>query len=323
MSQIEPSLEELYPKQLCPIKGYIHTYFKNRIDQLSRSEEVDKEKEEDLQDNELCKSIVIYLDKAFYSLGKKLYIDILFNDINSEQYFEIYSEFNLNRLRTQINEIKTQLLPNLKTIQTTKSTTQNSINDTNSSKKIQSRLTKSNKQNIVIDPSLAHILKLHEKELETQKQFLLKQQLLVNAKHVINNYSNEDQSIESLLKLYAEYYNNLLKPLFDSREIAEQKQEKYERKLVNQIKSAALLPGKAGSDALGELRQIVDEVKFEIHGLSNNIDSLYIDYKQNLVDFYGNLIEKMKFDREKFKDMSLSVNLTGLFDILTKTRRNR
>lgn len=310
MSQIEPSLEELYPTQLLPIKGYIYTYFKNRIDELSRSESLESN-DEDLQDNELCKSIVIYLDKAFYSLGKKLYIDILFNDINSEQYFEIYSEFNLNRLRTQINEIKSQLLSNFK-----QNTTKNSININ------KSKITKSTKSNVLIDPNLAQLLKSQEKELEAQKQFLLKQQLLVNAKHVINNYSSDDQIIETLLKLYAEYYNNLLKPLFDSRELAEQKQEKYERKLVNQIKSAALLPGQASSDALSELRKIVDEAKLEIDSLSNNIDSLYIDYKQNLIDFYGNLIEKMKFDREKFKDMSLNVNLTGLFDILTKTRRN-
>ncbi len=105
MSHIEPMLDELYPKQLRPIKGLLYTYFSNKLAKANRSQELD------LQDNELCRSIIVYLNKAFQALGKNLYVDILFNDINSDQYFEIYSEFNLKRLQLQIEDMKMKLFP--------------------------------------------------------------------------------------------------------------------------------------------------------------------------------------------------------------------
>jgi hypothetical protein len=65
----------------------------------------------------------------------------------------------------------------------------------------------------------------------------------------------------------------------------------------------------------------VDSNKHEIYELLNNIDEINIEYKKNLIDFYVNLLNKIKNDRDKFLQPSLNLNLTGLFDILTKMRK--
>jgi len=104
MSLIEPTLDTLFPNQLRPIKGLLSTYF---------TQELPNDPDLDLQDNDLCRDIIAYLHHAFNSLGKKLYIDILYNDISSDQYFDIYSELNLNRLLMNINELKVQLVPQI------------------------------------------------------------------------------------------------------------------------------------------------------------------------------------------------------------------
>ena len=104
--QIDQTLEALYPKELKPIKGFIFTYFQNDLLKVINNDSTDKTKNLDLQDNIICNSITLYLNRAFESLGKNLYVDILFNDINSNQYFEIYSEFSLKRLKDQIEQLK-------------------------------------------------------------------------------------------------------------------------------------------------------------------------------------------------------------------------
>lgn len=286
----------------------------------------------DLQDNELCKSIICYLNKAFQALGKNLYVDILFNDINSDQYFEIYSEFNLKRLQAQIDDIKAKLFPQQSQISAAKSSNQNSNTSQanksqlllNQSKVQQARAYKTSaKVNVLIDASLATLLKQQEEEQEEQQRRLLKQQLLVNAKHLLNDYLSADSTLDELFKLYAEYYNNLLKPLLDSRELARSKLLKYERKMNSQTKTSKLLPGQASTEALEHLAKLVHGFKEDIYSTSNNIDLLYIDYKQNLIEVAKGLLETMKVDRERFVNVSLDVDLTGFIDILTKSRRNR
>lgn len=155
------------------------------------------------------------------------------------------------------------------------------------------------------------------------KKVLLMQQLIVNAKHLLNNYLTEDETIDSLCKLYAEYYNNLLKPLMDSRELARGKLVRTEKKLTSQGKTSLLLPAQSNCEAFENLKSLSDSLKEDVYGLSNNIDLLYVDYKQNLIQFYGDLMKKMRQDREKFIHIGMNLNLTGFIDILTKERRNR
>ena len=142
-----------------------------------------------------------------------------------------------------------------------------------------------------------------------------------NLKYILNSYSNDDNHIENLNNLYAEYYNNLLKPLVDSVEIAKSNLSKFTNKLINQEKSSKLFSTKSSTDALIQLKKLVDINKHEIYELLNNIDEINIEYKKNLIDFYVNLLNKIKNDRDKFLQPSLNLNLTGLFDILTKMRK--
>jgi hypothetical protein len=98
---------------------------------------------------------------------------------------------------------------------------------------------------------------------------------------------------------------------------------RYERKMASQVRTSLLLPSQVGSEALGHLARLVTAAKEDIYGTSNNIDLLYIDYKQNLIGVGGSLLEKMRADRQRFVNVGLRVDLTGFIDVLTKTRRNR
>lgn len=167
MSLIDPVLDKLYPNKLRPVKGLLYTYFADKIEKNSDNQEI-----HDLQDNEVCKSMIVYLKKAFNSLGQKLYVDILFNDINSDQYFEIYSEFNLKRLMSQINDIKSKLFPaNLnQSLPTCGSTGQNKTTFNDQKVPIVKVSKPRKKLDIQIDSTLASLLKKQEKEQEEHQK---------------------------------------------------------------------------------------------------------------------------------------------------------
>lgn len=95
MSQIDALLEDLLPIEIKPIKGYLYTYYTSNFRRAIAPVT-------DLQDNRICHCLTDYLGRAFESLGKNLYIDILFNDINADNYFEVYSDFSLSRIHAQI-----------------------------------------------------------------------------------------------------------------------------------------------------------------------------------------------------------------------------
>jgi hypothetical protein len=302
--ELDASLNEFFPEQLRPIKGILTSYFTEKLNYEKRNKGLSEfNDDDDLQDNELCNSFVDYLNKALNSIGKSLFIDILFNDINSDQYFEIYSEFNLKRIQCQIDKIKNKLFP-VKQLSITSGIKQTNITNI--------------KQ---VNSSLNELIKKQNEEQEQQQKLLLKQQLISNLKYILNSYSNDDNHTEILNNLYTEYYNNLLKPLIDSVEIAKSNLLKFTNKLINQEKSSKLFSTKYSTDALIQLKKIVDSNKHEIYELLNNIDEINIEYKKNLIDFYVNLLNKIKNDRDKFLQPSLNLNLTGLFDILTKMRK--
>jgi len=123
------------------------------------------------------------------------------------------------------------------------------------------------------------------------------------------------------LKLYAEYYNNLLKPLLDSRELARSRLARLEKKLAGQRKTCALLAGQAG--ALEQLEAGVEREHEEMHSLSESIDAVYIEHKQDLVQLHVGLVAGMQRDRRKFVVAALGVDLSGFVDVLARSRRER
>lgn len=261
---------------------------------------------DDLQDNELCKSFELYLNNAFKSLGKRLYIDILFNDISSDQYFEIYAEFNLKRIKNQIDKLLQQLFPLKQHIGHTTNTSQSII-----------KTVKLMNQN----SSLNDLIKKQNLELENQQKLLLKQQLFSNLKHILMTYSSDDCQIECLMNLFVEYHNNQLKPLKDLLEIAKLDLIKFTNKLINQEKSSKVFTTQSTSDCLIELKNHVESNKQQIFELSNKIDAMTIEHKQNLIDLNTKLLHRLKQDCSKFKHSDL--NLTNLFDFLTKKRKEK
>ena len=296
--------------ELRPIKGILTTYFANKLNYRKKT---DKDLfEDDLQDNELCKSFVIYLNRAFSSLGKRLYIDILFNDINVEQYFEIYSEFNLKRIQSQINKVKMQLFPAKPPASAHPATHSNN----NSSKQLTNV-----KQ--TMNTSLHELIKKQNEEIEQQQKLLLKQQLFSTLKHIINAYSNDDNHGENLINLYAEYYRNVLKPFEDKLRLVQDNLLKFQTKLTNQERSSRSFSSQSTVNALVELRSNVSCISQEIYELKNKIDSVNVEYNQNLIDFNGKLLNKLKADREKFLQPTLNLNLTALFDVFTKKRKEK
>jgi hypothetical protein len=337
MLQLDQNLDQYYPDKLRPIKGYLFTYFlkdlTKAIDKTNLANysldlnnlkyletniinDHDSLNEIDLQDNDLCESIKSYLAKAFKSLGRSLYVDILFNDIDSDDYFEIYSDFNLKRLHSEIEKLKIDLFQVNPHFLTTKNSSSSCINSM-ISKKLNLKST-SSKSTITNASLLASQMYLKE------QQDLFEQQLFqFNLKRLMDAYQKEDAILDNLLKIYAEYYNNLTKPLNDSKELIQRKMKKYETKLNNQEKSMKLLTGQAQQSAIesiSHLKQQINSFKNEINNLINNIDSNYIEFKQSLVDLYMKLLEKIQNDKKKIMPSTNSKQLTSIFNILTQDR---
>lgn len=103
LCQIDSRLEDLVPFQVRPVKGYLYYYhlasFRDSI-----------ESECDLQENGLCRELTVYLNQAFEAVGRNLFIDILFNDINPDNYFEVYSEFSLSRILGHIDKFVSRII---------------------------------------------------------------------------------------------------------------------------------------------------------------------------------------------------------------------
>lgn len=126
MCQIDAQLDTILPTELRPIKGYLYTYHTTDLRNSTGAsaavaskvmKKTKKEREddaacddgndgggEDLHDNQLCHALTFYLNRAFESLGKNLFVDILFNDITADNYFEVYSEFSLSRILAHIDK---------------------------------------------------------------------------------------------------------------------------------------------------------------------------------------------------------------------------
>ena len=297
MRNMCPSLNDLYPCQLRPVKGICSTYFAVKIENLAAAA--------DLQDNELCKSIGFYLDQAYAALGKNLFVDILFNDVRSDTYFEVYSDFNLSRISGQIDLIKSQLFPTAQT-----NSGLDSANKRNCPAKKKSTQT-----------ALTDLLDQQNKEHEEQTRQLTKQRLLNNVVHLINNYRNhEDKLIENMLALHAEYYKSLFKPLVESRELAKCNLCKYDKKLQGQLKTNTILAEHTEPEALDLLNKLVSTNKQEIYELSNRIDSLHIEYNQKIIELNRLIKKKMQSDKLKFVDENLNIDLTNLVALLTRSR---
>lgn len=105
MCQIDSKLETLVPIAVQPIKSTLYssssfvTDFRPYIqEEDNNSDTKDENKSGDLHDNRLCRELTIYLDKACEMLGRNLFVDILFNGISKDNYFEVYSEFSLKRI---------------------------------------------------------------------------------------------------------------------------------------------------------------------------------------------------------------------------------
>lgn len=340
MIQLDQNLDQYYPDKLRPIKGYLFTYFLkdltkaidktnlanysldlNNLKDLETNiiNDHDSLNEIDLQDNDLCESIKSYLNMAFKSLGKSLYVDILFNDIGSDDYFEIYSDFNLKRLHSEIEKLKLDLFQVNPNFLTTKNSSTSCINSM-ISKKLNIKSTSATTSKSIINNSSLLASQMYLKE----QQDLFEQQLFqFNLKRLMDAYQKEDAILDNLLKLYAEYYNNLTKPLNDSKELIVKKMKKYETKLNNQEKSMKLLTGQAQQSAIESISHLklqIDSFKNEINNLINNIDSNYIEYKQSLVDLNMKLLEKIQNDKKKIMPSTNSKQLTLIFNILTQDR---
>jgi hypothetical protein len=282
MSNIDQSLNELYPQKLKPMKGLLGTvYFIESLKHLQDTNDND-----DNNENKLCQDIANYLQRAFISLGKNMYADILFNDINSSEYFEVYSELNLKRLESEIECLKVKLDIN---------------NNTNTSTTKSSNL---KDHHHISERSLNPIHSLNA---------------------LLNIYTNEDVLVEKLVKIYAEYYNNMLKPLVDSRQITNGKLVKYENKLVNQMKTSKVYTGPLTLKAIEDLNQIVAELNSEQYLLDNHIDSICVQYKQSLIELFSKIVSNIKKDRQIFIERGVVAGVQGidiLFDEQVKTRND-
>jgi hypothetical protein len=330
MLQLDQSLDTSYPNKLRPIKGYLFTYFlsdltkaidpnnlANYVHDLNYESESIKSKPTslDLQDNDLCESICTYLNRAYKSLGQSLYVDILFNDINSDHYFEVYSEFNLRRLLGQVDKLKNELFAVNPNFLTTKTSSTNP--------KISAQICK---------PYLMSKSTFNKSSLLASQIFLKEQQDLFeqqlfqfNMKRLLEAYQKEELILDSLLKMYAEYYNNLTRPLNDSKELVSEKLAKYETKLKSQEKSMLHLTGQAHQSAQNSISQLklqIEAFKSELNGLLDNIDLNFVDYKQNLVDLYAKLGEKISQDKKKIVPACNETTLSLVFDVITEDRRD-
>ena len=264
----------------------------------------------DLQDNDLCNSIQNFLNKSNEFLGTKLYTDILYFDLNSDQYFEIYYDFNLKRILNEIDNIKLQLFP------ATKSPSNPQVN--------QKAKNAPKRQTTLISPSVSSLIKKQQEEQEEQHKFLLKQQMLFNLKHLINTYTKNEELIDRVIQLYEEYYENMMNPLKELNELTTNELKRFEMKLVNQEKSSKLLASKQNADAILELKNKVKQAKTDINGLTGNMEQINAEHLLKVVQFYENILTRMKKDRDKLSQQAnLSFNLNEMFDILTKKRRDQ
>jgi hypothetical protein len=310
MSHIEPKLDRFYPSELRPIKGLLFTYFLKDLSKALKSNEANF----DLQDNELCYAIKTYLNKAFEFLGKSLFVDILYNDLKSEQYFEVYSEFNLKRLQSEIQALQNELFT------VNNSFITNNVPLTNNSNSIQNtkRAPGSSKK-----PSMSNSLLMISQNLKEQEDKRLQQQFQFNLKRYLESYVvQQDKAIEAIIRLYGEYYNNLTKPLLDSKNLAERKLKRTELKLNNLKKSVKYLNDESTVNNLNQLKESGVLLKNEIYEYSNHIDFLYIEYKEALVQLYSKLVQKLDDEKQKLIIPKFLLS-SSIFDILTKERRKK
>ena len=315
--QIDPSLDTLYPTELRPIKGYLYTYFSTNLASRYQKQSKGVSNKIDLQDNDICNAINFYLKNAYVSLGLNLYIDIIFNDLKTNEYFEIYSELNVRRIQTEIEKVRSSLYALLNKQQQLHSDTPPPTSLSQKSKMNQSSLMSMSRlgRSGITASSIFPV----EISKEEETRFLR-----MNIKLLLDLYRNEDAIAFDLVKLYAEYYNNLLKPLVDARELTRQELTKFERKVQNQEKTNKFMRSQTAVEALQQLREQLAQVRSDMNGLSNDIDSITSEYKEHLVDLYSKLLSKMNA-RDKFKFTQSARN--GLyplfFEFLTKERCER
>lgn len=309
MSHIEPQLDRFYPAKLRPIKGLLFTYFLKDLSKALKNNKSDS----DLQDNELCYAIKTYLNKAFEFLGKSLFVDILYNDVKSEQYFEVYSEFNLKRLQSEIEALKNELL----TVNNSFITMCNPTNNPNVANNTKRAAGSSKKL------PMSNSLLMISQNLKEQEEKRLQQQFQFNLKRYLETYIvQQDKIIESIIRLYGEYYNNLTKPLLDSKQLAERKLKRTELKLNNLKKSIKYLNDESTVNNLNQLNESVLLLKREIYDYSNHVDFLYIEYKEALVQLYSKLIQKLDDEKQKLIIPKFQLS-SNIFDILTQARREK
>lgn len=285
--QIDSKLDDLYPNELRPRKGYLFTYFVNDLKQCVESSQLSTTSSTtnnnnnnnvdnnqgtiDLQDNQICNSISEYLKRAYESLGKNLYIDVLFNDINSQNYFEVYSEFNLKRIQAQLDKLRADL------------------GELNGRKgKLLSQI------GARVHPAQRRLLGANDTDEDRLNDARRKIRI------ILDTYGAEDRLISQLFQTYAEYYNNLLKPIVDSIELAQANLVKYEKKLANQEKTNKYITSKSAVEALDQLKQQVVKSRQDIYELSNDIDNYCIMHKHALIELYTQTLEKINADKARF-----------------------
>lgn len=275
MSEIDAQLESWVPEAVKPIKGSIYTYFLGDFRAYIAPDT-------DTQENRLCREITVYLDKAFEALGKNLFVDILFNDITTDNYFEVYSDFSLGRIMTRIDELKSGL---------------NELND----KKLKwfqaLRKAGADQADVLVD---------------MQRKY----------KHLLEVYYHEDQLISDLTKSYAEYYNNLLNPLSDSRQLAHANLARYKTKVQNQERTNKYIKSGEAVAALEALKDRVAQIEREIGETSLHIDQNCVQHKQTLIDMFTQALQRMQADRDRFAHGRTN-KFKLFFSLITKERTNK
>ena len=333
--QIDPHLDEFYPNKLRPIKGYLTTYFCNNLIDVKESTKTcnasmssnsnESTNDLDYTDNDLCNQFSEYLKCAFNSLGKSLYIDILFNDINCDQYFEIYSEFNLKRIKSEIDSLMNDLFPVERASSPTitapasllSSIKPTNLNQSSRSLSSYSNLSSQSHGGNRMLPELSPNTQLRQYQQQISKfmkeklnastvlsSFMssstivtttsdrpLPNQQLADLKRLLDSYLKEDNLIETIHKLYSEYYNNLAKPLVDSRELAKEKHKKYEIKTANKSKSLKYMNDQATQNELKQLNAHLNAASNEIADLTIQIDLISLDHKRSLIDLYDKILK--------------------------------
>jgi hypothetical protein len=304
MCQIDPDLDILYPDELRPIKGYLYTYFRTDLHMfLAKKNGIPI----DLQDNTLCNCISVFLKSAHSSLGRNLYIDILYNDLNTHDYFEVYSDLNLKRLQAEIEQKKQKLFAILDKPQQFHS--ENNYFDKS----------KMNHSILRLSKTTAHSSSfLFETTKEEERRLLM-----LNVKLIFELHRTEDKIANDLIKTYAEYYNNLLKPLVDSLEILKQEIARYDRKVCNQEKTTRCLKNKASSEALNKLKNDLEKHRIEASEVLDAIDNINVDYKQKLIGVLLKITEKIVTDKEKFIKTSKNSINPLFYEYITKDRLKR